>query len=227
MFIIQKYCLKKRVFLFVLPIIILTGCKQEEILVTPTSAKGTLFDQRDSVFYTTVFINGRWWMSENLNYGKVIDSKTGGDNGDGLPSDNGIPEKYCYGDKLQNCDVYGGLYTWDEMMNYSTTERDTGICPAGWRVPSKPDWESLITAYPSSMELLPDGVSGFKGLLGGNKYDVLYGNLNALGAYWSSTGNQSSYAYYLLLNNSTRRPIIQQELKVRAFSVRCIKDSIP
>lgn len=203
------------------------GCKQEEVITTPVPDKGSLFDPRDSVTYTTVFINGRWWMSENLNYGKVLDSKSGGDNGDGLPSDNGIAEKYCYGDNLQNCDIYGGLYTWNEMMNYTTEERGEGICPAGWRVPSKDDWASLIEAYPSSKDLLDQGASGFDALLGGNKYDVLYGNLESLGAYWSSSGNQSSYAYYILLNRSAEPPIMQQELKVRAFSVRCIKDSLP
>ena len=217
----------KILFLFNLMAVLLTGCKEEEVLVTPKPATGTLFDQRDSVTYTTVYINGRWWMSENMNYGKTIDSKSGGDNEDGLPSDNGIPEKYCYGDNLQNCDIYGGLYTWDEMMNYTTTESGEGICPAGWKVPSKADWESLTSAFPSSLELLGNGTSGFNGQLGGNKYDILYGNLGVLGAYWSSSGNQSSYAYYLLLNNSSKRPIIQQELKVRAFSVRCVKDSIP
>ena len=203
------------------------SCKEQEAIVNPQPVTGSLFDQRDSVTYTTVLINGQWWMSENLNYGKTIDSKSGGDNADGLPSNNGIPEKYCYGDNVQSCDQYGGLYVWDEMMNYTTTEGGQGVCPDGWHIPSRADWESLISEYPSSLELLENGSSGFNGLLGGNKYEIEYGNLEILGAYWSSSGNQSSFAYYILLNRSSSPPLIQQERKIRAFSVRCVRDTVP
>jgi uncharacterized protein (TIGR02145 family) len=33
------------------------------------------------------------------------------------------------------CDIYGGLYQWDEMMQYVTAEKTKGICPTGWHLP--------------------------------------------------------------------------------------------
>jgi len=33
-------------------------------------------------------------------------------------TDNGIIEKYCYNDNPSNCNTYGALYQWDELMQY-------------------------------------------------------------------------------------------------------------
>ncbi len=43
-------------------------------------------------------------------------------------TNNGIIEKYCYDNNEANCDIYGGLYQWNEMMQYVTTEGVQGIC---------------------------------------------------------------------------------------------------
>ena len=56
---------------------------------------------------------------------------------------NGIIEKYCYDDDPANCDVYGGLYQWDEMMGYTTTEGVQGICPVDWHIPTDAEWDIL------------------------------------------------------------------------------------
>ena len=37
-----------------------------------------------------------------------------------------IIEKYCYDNNASNCDTYGGMYVWDEMMQYLTTESTQG-----------------------------------------------------------------------------------------------------
>ncbi len=49
-------------------------------------------------------------------------------------------EKYCYDNNNANCDTYGGLYQWNEMMQYVTTEGVQGICPTGWHLPSDNEW---------------------------------------------------------------------------------------
>ncbi len=40
------------------------------------------------------------------------------------------------GDGTSNCDAYGGLYQWGEMMQYDTTEGTHGICHTGWHLPT-------------------------------------------------------------------------------------------
>jgi len=79
--------------------------------------------------YHTAQIGTQCWLKENLNVGTFISSRILED-----ASNNGIIEKYCYGNLLNNCDVYGGLYQWGEAMKYSTTEGEQGICPSGWHI---------------------------------------------------------------------------------------------
>ncbi|MBI4646978.1 MAG: hypothetical protein HY738_10410 [Bacteroidia bacterium] len=53
-----------------------------------------------------------------------------------LQTNNGIAEKYCYSNNSSNCDTYGGLYEWNEMMQYAVSDAQMtgttkGICPTG------------------------------------------------------------------------------------------------
>jgi uncharacterized protein (TIGR02145 family) len=95
-----------------------------------------LFDSRDSQSYATVQIGGQCWMAENLNYGNRIDLTVD-------QQDNGNVEKYCFDNDENNCTVYGGIYQWDELMEYVVTEGSQGICPEGWHVPTDSDWCTL------------------------------------------------------------------------------------
>ena len=49
---------------------------------------------------------------------------------------NGIIEKYCYHDSIENCNKFGGLYQWNEAMQYITTTGSQGICLIGWHIPT-------------------------------------------------------------------------------------------
>ncbi len=82
-------------------------------------------------------------MAENLNVGAMINSITGGTYSNGEQTDNGTIEKYCYDDNTNNCNTYGGLYQWNEMMQYVTTEGTQGICPPGWHIPTEAEWQIL------------------------------------------------------------------------------------
>jgi uncharacterized protein (TIGR02145 family) len=79
--------------------------------------------------YATVLIGDQCWMAESLNVGMMMPVED-------MMSDNGVIEKYCYDDDQANCDIYGGLYTWYEAMQYVTTEGAQGICPPGWHLPT-------------------------------------------------------------------------------------------
>ncbi|MEM9549033.1 MAG: FISUMP domain-containing protein [Bacteroidota bacterium] len=86
--------------------------------------------------YATVQIGNQCWMAENLNVGTMI-------NGSTSQSDNAIIEKYCYENDTINCETYGGLYQWNEMLQYITNESSQGICPEGWHLPSDSEIKSL------------------------------------------------------------------------------------
>ena len=86
--------------------------------------------------YNTVLIGSQCWLKENLNVGTMI-------NGTDDMEDNGIIEKYCYDNDTVNCDIYGGLYQWDEMMQYTTTQGAQGICPPDWHIPTDEEWKQL------------------------------------------------------------------------------------
>jgi len=127
----------------------------ESISVTTTTcpfACGDSFtDARDGKVYTSVLISGsaspycagggQCWMGQNLNAGVRI-------NGSVAQTNNSTLEKYCYDDNEANCSVYGGLYLWDEAMNYGSQVSGNGpgplgICPDGWHLPTDNEWKCL------------------------------------------------------------------------------------
>jgi len=75
-------------------------------------------------------------MAENLNIGSIIQ------NLDEM-TDNGVIEKYCYNNEPSKCNQYGGLYQWNEVMQYTTTSGVQGICPEGWYIPTDDEWKIL------------------------------------------------------------------------------------
>lgn len=92
--------------------------------------------------YNTIQIFSQCWLKENLNIGTMIP-------GSEEMSDNGLIEKYCYDNEPDSCEKYGGLYQWDEMMQYNTQQGTQGICPPGWHIPSDEEWKVLEGAADS------------------------------------------------------------------------------
>jgi len=119
----------------------------------------TLTDPRDGKNYGTILIGTQCWMKENLNVGIKI-------NGTGNQTNNSIIEKYCYNDLEINCTSYGGIYQWDEMMNYTTSSNSNpsgrqGICPPGWHIPSDNEWCQLSTWLDAATNCNVTGVSSY------------------------------------------------------------------
>jgi uncharacterized protein (TIGR02145 family) len=92
--------------------------------------------------YHTVQIFSQCWLKENLNTGTMI-------SGDRDQTDNGIIEKYCFSNQPDSCTKYGGLYQWDEMMQYGQIQGAKGICPPGWHLPTDEEWKVLEGAVDS------------------------------------------------------------------------------
>ena len=183
---------------------------------------GPLVDSRDGQSYATVLINGKCWMAQNLNIGSFV-------YGVGDQTDNGIIERYCFSNLISNCDQFGGLYQWKEMMNYDTIEGGQGICPAGWHIPADYEWDTLINQFGgpglAGLPLQPSGSSGFNLLMGGwvyncSKFRFLYWN----GYFWSSTSYFSFYgwgrSFTYLYPNLTH----VYKSKRDGMSVRCLKN---
>lgn len=90
----------------------------------------TFTDTRDERIYRKTSIGSQIWMAENLNF-ETETSK-------------------CYNNQQSNCETYGRLYTQsDALNNQSTTDAvpsgRQGICPGGWHLPSRAEWDSLAS----------------------------------------------------------------------------------
>jgi hypothetical protein len=106
------------------------------VLVSPAACGSTTSITYGGQTYSVISIGTQCWMAENLNIGtwiSLVDDQT----------DNDIIEKYCYDDDPYFCDIYGGLYQWNEAMQYVTTEGTQGICPTDWHLPTDEEWTTL------------------------------------------------------------------------------------
>ena len=183
-------------------------------------------------YYTTVQIATQCWFRENLNVGTRIDGNSDQTNNAG----GNIIEKYCYDNNEANCVTYGGLYQWDEVMQYVTTEGVQGICASGWHIPTYADLQTLKAAVSNSSNALKavgqgtgNGVgnnsSGFSALLAGSRNfnNGSFGYMSGHTFFWSSTESGSNaYNMYLIYGNDDVG--LHYHNKNYGFSVRCIKD---
>ncbi len=177
--------------------------------------------------YNTVQIGDQCWLKENLNVGSRID-------GDSNMSDNSVLEKYCYNNDEANCNTYGGLYQWDEVMQYVTTEGTKGICPDGWHVPTKTEFQTLSNSVDGSGNALKSigqgygyGIgtnsSGFSSFLSGHIWYTNFSDLGSYAQYWSSSESTSGTIYFNLVSNSDSI-ILNFHTKVFGKSIRCLKN---
>lgn len=184
--------------------------------------------------YSTVQVGNQCWMAENLNAGTQIDSLTG-------PSNNGIIEKYCYRDSTSNCEIYGGMYAWDEMMQYSTSAGAQGICPSGWHLPEYWEWDTLInylggnnvaggavketgTTHWTSPNYGATNSSGFTALPGGYKSSSYSGRGTRAEFFTSSLGVNPGWAWTAVCTYSDDDLNLMWQLMNIGENVRCVKD---
>ncbi|MEO1451864.1 MAG: FISUMP domain-containing protein, partial [Bacteroidota bacterium] len=105
-------------------------------------------DIRDGQTYRTVFIGGKCWFAQNLNFGEKVNEGTG-------LTDEQLIEKHCHEDSDSLCHKYGGLYTLEEALQgvprypngAAIPPMDDfpiqGVCPDGWHIPSDEEWMAL------------------------------------------------------------------------------------
>src|SRR5690554_1995483 len=183
-------------------------------------------------------------MTQNLNFAEKI--TLGAEEQD----DDTKVEKYCYNDIPQNCDFYGGLYQWAEMMNlpyecntiscaHLIQEQHQGICPDGWHLITNPEMWVIINSTDDGIEGVKSqgpwaigggrNTSGFTLLGAGGRYrDGTYKNLNRTAYWYFPTEHESIVARsgsgYISGNEGNFRIDNGYNPKVDAYSVRCVKN---
>lgn len=164
--------------------------------------------------YNTVLIGEQCWLKENLNVGTMIDGYENMGN-------NIIIEKYCYKNDPVNCEIYGGLYQWNELMQYTARDSAQGICPKGWHIPTENDFQELINYLGgkniageklkeevslrwSYQDTTITNISGFTALPGGTGGGNATFNERDTSAYFASTKLKRSLdtSYVQVIKNS-------------------------
>ncbi len=202
---------------------------------------GQLFtDNRDNKSYNTVQVGTQCWMAQNLNTGTRINGSQGQTN-------NSLIEKYCFNDLESNCNINGGLYQWNEMMQYVTTAGVQGICPTGWHLPADAEWTTVSTflggegvagAKMKSTGTIESGTglwfspnngatneSGFTAVPGGHLDTT--GTFNFMGSngfWWSSSESGTGNAWYRLLSYYYITVYRNNYSKNCGVAVRCLRD---
>lgn len=182
-------------------------------------------------------------MAENLNIGEMVRGRKNQEDNDKI-------ERYCYNNDTTNCDRYGGLYQWAEMMQlpsdcnqkdcrdqYDTiTYHHKGICPDGWRLLTYNDFYIVVHADGNT-----HGVEGTRSAYGfggynttgyslvgaGARVDGSFKNLNEA-AYWffPSENPIENYAAAddCYMGSSDKTINKNVSYKNNGHSVRCVMD---
>ena len=218
--------------------------KEGQVAVTSFTCGVSTVKDVDGNVYNTVKIGTQCWMKQNMRVGTRINVAT-------AQSNNSIIEKYCYDDTSSNCTSNhpnqpdGGLYQWNEAMQYSTTPGARGICPAGWHIPTHDQWTTLERAVCTSgscatdfpydtstfgfrgtnegTKLKADGTSGFEGNLAGNGSGGSFSFRGSYGYFWSSVGS-GSFAWRRYLSSGNAQVYRGQNGQSNGYSVRCLQN---
>jgi len=169
----------------------------------PETEKPNMFvDERDGQEYQIFESgNGRWWMSQNLNFN--------------------TPGSWCYDLDKDKCEEWGSLYTWDEAML---------ACPKGWHLPNDQEWMELINYYGginyAGRSLKKGGPSGFNAQMSGYRDKAgFFGKIDESAYYWSSTTQNADYASFKGLYHNVDNIGTYTYTKPDGLSVRCVKDN--
>jgi uncharacterized protein (TIGR02145 family) len=212
-----------------------TPCKTE---TEDNCEYGELVDDRDGQIYKTVKIGNQWWMAENLNYAYSSTEEPD------------YPASTCYEHSGKYCEKYGRLYTWATAVDKWESECDyqtcslpsgniQGMCPSGWHLPSKAEWEKLFWAVGGKMtagEMLMSSSEclyskngtdsfGFSALPAGKEYNITdFQGEGRATFFWTSTESHDDYAYHISLGCDLDDVYEAYISKGYWFSVRCLKD---
>jgi uncharacterized protein (TIGR02145 family) len=190
--------------------------------------------------YRTVNIGSQTWMADNLNCN--------------------VSGSVCYGNDDANCAKYGRLYDWATAMGIDkkynnqrwggSDVKHRGICPSGWHIPNKADWDKLINYVEndkgctdcagkylkatsgwnscgpsgSGNSYLCEDTHGFSALPGGGRSGGSFDYVGYGGYWWSSYESSSDGAYFRYIYYNSEYAHYHYDVKDLLFSVRCVQD---
>lgn len=232
----------KNLGLLFIIVLVVFSCKKKNknddpVVVTPEpiAENGAGVYDIDSNFYHTTFIyNCGEWTSENLkvchyNNGDTIFS---GRNLDDI-SGAGQPSYFFYtsGDSVGSMKKYGRLYTEYVVEDWR------GLCPAGWHIPTKAEWDTLQkylggqeiaggklkgSSYWTGANSGADNSSLFNALPAGfREAKKVYPDVTTTAIFWTSTQDTANrtWSYYVKSDYPTLFKAPKD--KNMSFSVRC------
>jgi uncharacterized protein (TIGR02145 family) len=216
-----------------------TSYGEEKVIVLYLNAPGPDVTDIDGNLYNSVKIGSQIWTTQNLKVTRYRNGNTIPNITDGTVWQNQTIGAYCdFLNSATNGATYGHLY------NYYATTDTRQICPEGWHVPTREEWQTLVDYLggdniASSKVRVPGIVywdhdkgtnsSGFSALGGSWRGDngAFYYSLGS-GAYWWTNSTYSSlypfYAYLYSDPNNLRTGYGQYMEKRAGLSVRCVKD---
>jgi uncharacterized protein (TIGR02145 family) len=184
-----------------------------------------------------VIVGTQTWMRYNLNVSKFSDDTDIENITNYTTFMATSTPAWCYYDNMEeNGAVYGKLYNW-----YAVNDAK-GLCPVGFHVPTKTEWETLVTylggryvaggrlkevgyehwSYPN----YTDGInSGFIALPGGYVSSTGFIGITELLLMWTNSAYNTNSAYFVyMVNTSQDAATTFVNGKHGGLSVRCIKD---
>ncbi|MCA1750925.1 MAG: fibrobacter succinogenes major paralogous domain-containing protein [Cryomorphaceae bacterium] len=212
-------------------------CKVQRSSYVGTGCGGlnTAVDASGNV-YETVEIGGQCWLAENLQTGRY----TSGDSivHESSPNSWGTPTS---GRTMANNPdgnfppLYGNLYNW-----YAVNDA-RGLCPTGWSVPTRAQWEVLMnfaggpeaaglelraTEYWNSTDLTLGDPHGFSALPAGylNVFTGIEGRSTEANFWTAEDRNQGNSAWSIIILDESPQMEKTSLAKNRGLAVRCIKD---
>lgn len=221
--------------------VIIPGLSAANPKTKPTSGYGLNITDVEGNSYKTVYIGTQQWMAENLKVTKYNDGTT-------IPN---ITDNYqwsqlttggwaYYNNDAANNAKYGKLYNWYAVS--PTTNGNKNVCPTGWHVPTDAEW-TVLTDYLGGLtvaggKLKEEGTTSWNSpntdatneslfsALPGDTRDVNgnYYNIGRFGLWWSSTENNTDYAWYLELYTGVGNAYRNSRIKKNGLSVRCLMD---
>jgi len=219
---------KNLLLIVILAMIFHWSCKKDTNPVEPPPNDTANVTYAGKIYHA-VKIGDQIWLKENLDVGTMIQGTNTAKNNDTI-------EKFCYNNNTANCTTYGGLYQWNEAMQYSATPGTQGICPTGWHIPTLAEFQTLDSTLHgdgNALKAVGQGdstgagtnTSGFSALLAGYRdYDGYFYGLRGGASVWSSSEFPVTCAHGLFLIASGNGIYLSFGGNEFGYSVRCIKN---
>ncbi|MBO7571940.1 MAG: fibrobacter succinogenes major paralogous domain-containing protein [Bacteroidales bacterium] len=157
------------------------GCDSTVLLhltiIGENGLEGTFYDERDNITYRTIQYGQQTWFAEDLRTNYYADGTP-----IGTPPSNSGYVFYYY--RYSN---HGGFYYVPSIANNNEHGK---VCPTGWHIPSRTEWEELFTMLRIRDEYIC-----------GNDSSILKAISNATG--WNTSDVECSPGNDMVTNNSS------------------------